>query len=377
MVNTTKKKATVRAKSTISNSLEIKNFKSIKHIKIETSRVNILFGKPNSGKSNLLEALTLFNLIQNKNNRQNEATILRYNTLDNLFYDRDLSNDIEVNYNQNIALLSYYTAQNTFLQFINPSTEFLKNKNQIYKEGLSLSEFPGKHSLISKQLNPDKYFSLFAVLDMEGLCSIQSKGSANEENPIRKYEFRDGISYGKNFAAYLKSSGENLFTIVQDNPKIREWVNLFFEEFHLEFLMDFSSRKFEVQKKEKGVVYKIPFELTPDTLRRMLYYVAAIYSNKNASILLEEPESHSFPPYIKELSELIKADMNNTYFVTTHSPYFFNSMVESSNTIKDISFFHVFYKDYQTKIRKLTQKDLDILWGSSVDAFFNMDSLKK
>ncbi|HWK07615.1 MAG TPA: AAA family ATPase [Puia sp.] len=377
MAVTTKKRSKIKPKVSIINQLEIKNFKSIKHIKIDTSRINIFLGKPNSGKSNLLEALTLFNFIQNKTSRQNEATLIRYNTLDNLFYDRDLSNDIEVNFNQNLALLSYYAATNFFLQIVNPSSDFLKNKPSYYKDGLSLNQIQEKSPLTSKQARPDKYSSLFAAMDQEGQSTTQATGALTWENPIRKYEFRDGISYNNPFATYLESSGENLFTIVQDNPKIREWINSFFEEFHLEFLIDFSSRKFEIQKKEKGIVYKIPFELTPDTLRRMLFYVAAIYSNKNATILLEEPESHSFPPYIKELSELIKADTNNTYFITTHSPYFFNSMVEDSKTIKGMSFFHVYYEDYQTKIRKLTQKDLDILWGSGVDAFFNIESLNK
>ena len=113
------------------------------------------------------------------------------------------------------------------------------------------------------------------------------------------------------------------------------------------------------------------------TFRRLLFHVATIYSNKNATILLEEPESHSFPPYVKELSELIKNDENDTYFITTHSPYFFNSMVEDSKTIKDISFFHVYYEDYQTKIKKLTDKEIDNIWGSGADVFFNIDSFIK
>ena len=135
--------------------------------------------------------------------------------------------------------------------------------------------------------------------------------------------------------------------------------------------------KSQVICKLRIIVYKIPFELTPDTLRRMLFYVAAIYSNRGTTILLEEPEAHAFPPYVKELSELIKADNNNKYFITTHSPYFINSLIEDSLNVKDISFFHVYYEDYQTKVRKLTQKELDVLWGASVDVFFNVDSLSK
>ncbi|HEX9956575.1 MAG TPA: AAA family ATPase, partial [Fibrella sp.] len=39
--------------------VEIKNFKSIKDLRLDCKRVNIFIGKPNVGKSNILEALGL------------------------------------------------------------------------------------------------------------------------------------------------------------------------------------------------------------------------------------------------------------------------------------------------------------------------------
>jgi AAA15 family ATPase/GTPase len=355
--------------------IEIKNFKSVLDVKITASRVNVLFGRPNSGKSNILEALSLFNFIQPKIQRQVEGNVMRYNTLDNLFYDRNLSEDIRVDYKGNVAVLSYYPGANGFLQMVNPEPKFLKNKNAYYKRGLTISDFQAEGAILPEP-RKNKFSALLSLLTEEGqLSSPAWNGSA--KNPVRRYEFRDGISYSNPFRGYLMPFGENLFTIVQENSAIKEWISSFFEGFNLEFLLDYSSKKFEIQKKENGIVYKIPFELTPDTLRRMLFYVAAIYSNKDATILLEEPESHTFPPYIKELSEMIKDDKNNTYFITTHSPYFINSLIEDSLQIKDISFFHVYYESYQTKIKKLTRKDLDVLWGSGADVFFNLDSVHK
>jgi hypothetical protein len=259
---------------------------------------------------------------------------------------------------------------------VNPQTDFLKKKDSYFKQGLSINDLQSKGPILTEPTG-SRFASLFSLLNEDGQSSSQAWRSSSKDNPVRRYEFKDGVRYSDPFRAYLKSFGENLFTIVQENPKIKEWITSFFEGFNLEFLLDFSSKIFEVQKKENGIVYKIPFELTPDTLRRMLFYVAAIYSNKESTILLEEPESHTFPPYIKELSEMIKADKSNKYFITTHSPYFINSMIEDSLQIKDISFFHVYYENYQTKIKKLTRKDLDILWGSGADLFFNIDALNK
>ena len=45
--------------------IEIKNFKSIRHQTIDDCRrVNVFIGYPNVGKSNILEALGLFSLLQ-------------------------------------------------------------------------------------------------------------------------------------------------------------------------------------------------------------------------------------------------------------------------------------------------------------------------
>lgn len=364
------------SKESIKRNLEIKNFKSLKDVKIETSRINIFIGRPNSGKSNLLEAITLLDYIQDKTDSQQPA-IIRYNSLDNLFYDRNLSNDISVKFDDNTALISYYPGANVFFQLINPSSKFLESKDEYYKKNWPVNELQAKVSMLADTL-PEGFFASKAAVYTVDVKSIGQSQTPGRDIPIRRYVFQERLSYSDLFAGYLKPYGENLFTIVQNDPKLRQWLNSFYHEYGLEFLMDFSSKIFEIQKREKGVAYKIPFELTPDTLRRMLFHVAAVYSNREAIILFEEPESQSFPPYINELSEVIKTDENNNeFFITTHSPYFFNSMVEDSEKIKDISFFHVYYEEFQTKIKKLTQQDLNNLWGSGADVFFNIDSLRK
>lgn len=362
-------------KKSKSKIVEIQNFKSVKHVHFESSRVNIFIGKPNSGKSNLLEALTLFNVIPDKSSNPLGYQFIRYNTLEHLFYDTDLENKIQIKLGEDSTELVYYGVIDTFLQIINPSREYQNVKHTIFEQGLSINEILSRIPIISVP-GHNMFAPKFAQITNSGkVNAIKSFGP--EVNPIRKYEFREGFSYRDNFQGYLKPFGENLYAIATRYPIIREWISTFFEQFKLEFLFDFTSRSFEVQKKQQGIVYKIPFELTPDTFRRMLFHIAAIYSSKNATILFEEPESHSFPPYIKELSELIKEDGSNSYFLTTHSPYFFNSFVEDSLNFSDISFFHVYYEDYQTKIRKLTQNDLDVLWGSGADVFSNIDSLLK
>jgi Predicted ATPase len=40
--------------------ISIKNFKSIKDLEFKAKRINLFIGKPNTGKSNILEALGIF-----------------------------------------------------------------------------------------------------------------------------------------------------------------------------------------------------------------------------------------------------------------------------------------------------------------------------
>ena len=56
--------------------IQIKNFKSAKNVRFEDcKRINLLIGKPNVGKSNLLEALSIFCLPFLKYLKEGFATV--------------------------------------------------------------------------------------------------------------------------------------------------------------------------------------------------------------------------------------------------------------------------------------------------------------
>ena len=73
----------------LNNDTEIKNFKSIKDLKLEPKKYNIFIGEPNVGKSNILEAISVLNPFYSANNKFLEG-IVRYKSLLNLFFDDDL-----------------------------------------------------------------------------------------------------------------------------------------------------------------------------------------------------------------------------------------------------------------------------------------------
>lgn len=78
--------------------IEIKNFKSIRHKKNEGyKRINVFIGYPNVGKSNILEALGLFSLLQLEGKENFDLDqICRVKNFSELFFNKELSDGAAV-----------------------------------------------------------------------------------------------------------------------------------------------------------------------------------------------------------------------------------------------------------------------------------------
>ncbi len=76
------------------NEVKIENFKSIKSLKLECKRVNVFIGEPNTGKSNIIEAIVgipslfYYNPVRFNDNDPNK--FIRFKDLSNLFYDNSI-----------------------------------------------------------------------------------------------------------------------------------------------------------------------------------------------------------------------------------------------------------------------------------------------
>jgi len=107
-----------------------------------------------------------------------------------------------------------------------------------------------------------------------------------------------------------------------------------------------------------------------DTLLRIIFYMLAIKSNKDATLVFEEPEAHAFPYYTKQLGEVIAKDTSNQYFIATHNPYLLNAIVEQGK-VEDVNIVAVYYSDFQTKVKELSTSDIESLLEQ--DPFLALD----
>jgi hypothetical protein len=77
--------------------LKIEHFKSIKSLNMDCNRINIFIGEPNTGKSNILEALALFTFTdQLWISSSKLSSYIRFKDLSNLFTDGILDHSVNL-----------------------------------------------------------------------------------------------------------------------------------------------------------------------------------------------------------------------------------------------------------------------------------------
>ncbi len=192
-------------------------------------------------------------------------------------------------------------------------------------------------------------------------------------NPVKKYNFRPFGDFVNNGFFLHPPHGNNFYTIVRGNPELRAEIQSFLKPNGLDFLLDEESQKMIVVRKGETNLLSFPLHLVPDTFQRYIFHLAAIMSNRDSVLLFEEPETHSYAPYVHQLAQhIIQDEQNNQYFLTTHSPYFLLPILEEA---KDAAVFFTWFEDYQTRVRRLSKEEIRVILNDGIDVFINPDSL--
>ena len=356
------------------NNIEIKNFKSIKNLKMDSKRVNVFIGKPNVGKSNILEALSLLGAQYSIDERKTLSEFIRYEEISNLFYDEDLKNQIEVNTDSGRAVMRFHTNNINQADLIVGEDKII---NTLLKYTGSIGSIQGEFNKLNaanSNLNNESNFinPYYSSMTPEGYSST-SRGNSISNNPIKKYQYIEISKIDNKFPTFLlPPDGSNLFSIIDHNTKLRKEIAEIFSEYGLQFVAYKKESKFEIEKNIDGYINKFHYSSIADTFKRLIFYYAVIDSNKDSVLILEEPEVHSFPPYTKELSDRIIESKENQFFITTHSPYLLQNFLSDLDS-SELNVFITYFENYETKIHKLTDDDLRKASEFSVDLFYNLN----
>jgi len=347
--------------------LHIKNFKSIKGLELKCKRINVFVGQPNTGKSNILEALSLFCTPYDAPGDKVLKDNIRYEKFSNLFYDNETDQTIEVASNIETVVLNR-DGDFFWLFSSNNSMGIQDFKNSKNKEVYY-------HSLGMKDINYVQQLILLGIKDegqLMGGPNYQKTGS-----PIKKYMFKSpDFSKGDHFLYLTPPFGNNLPSIIQTNKSLRDDISSYFKDYGLEFVLSVGNNHVEIQKRIGNLAWKYPYSLTSDTLQRMIFYLAAIKSNKNSVLLFEEPEAHTFPSYTAALAYNIVESKDNQFFITTHNPYLLDTILEESD-YNETAVFKVSYDNYQTHAKELTEVEIDDILSYGADVFINHKAFGK
>ena len=316
--------------------LSVSNFKSVRQLDIDCKKVNLFIGEPNTGKSNILEALGCLSWLgQSPNIPLNDS--IRFETMPNLFYDQLVDQDI---------IVKASTLDKSYP-----------------KLDVALKHHESKF-LFMERGKP------FRVVTHEGKWE-EGPMISTKMAKIRIFRFKSLAKFDDKETGSLKPpNGTNLFTVVSGAEVLRRLMKEFFEKYGLKLVARIHERTFELQKEVNGWVSAIPYTLASDTLRRIIFYTVAIASNTDSVLVFEEPESNAFPYYTKYLGEQIGSDETNQFFIATHNPYLLSAVIEKSSK-EDIQVFITYFKDFQTYVKPLTPDQVVELMEA--DPFFNLE----
>lgn len=314
--------------------LDIKGFKSVKDIHLDCARINLFIGEPNTGKSNILEALAFLSFCGRGGNLHD---YLRFETVQHLFYDGVVDQGswrLKARMKGDFEVVGVYA--NNRYEFGKPT------------------EKP------------------FLVVDHNG--TVLAWGGQKECTFVRFYRPTPLAKMdAQDLGGLLPPDGRNLVAQVYSSKELRRLVADYFEASGWQFVIKPHERKFELQKQQEGVAIGLPFHMASDTLQYMIFYSVAIESNKESTLVFEEPEAHAFPYYTKHLGERIALDENkNQYFIATHNPYLLTAIWEKS-AAGDVAVFATYYRDYETRVKRLTPENM--VWLFEADPFLGVSHL--
>ncbi|WQV88081.1 ATP/GTP-binding protein [Helicobacter pylori] len=353
-------------------SVRIKNFKTFKDTQIDGfTKLNIITGGNNVGKSNLLEALYCLagksmhpcaNLTEIYDNIRKEP--LKTESKNLMFYGLDTKEEIQIvitlDNNQTLDLQIKFIAsedQKVIESQIIPTAEqtqmpsqlnftLKKNNEEIYNDHLNIAEIPN-------QLGYKRQFKNFDPNQLQKLLPFESAVIMPSDAAYRQ--------------VYMIQAMRKILDDNQLEKELNERLNQFDNNIQS---ISFNTNN-QLKLKVKNIKEKLPLSAFGDGLKKYLHIVSAFMADNAKTIYIDEVENGLHFSRMKLLLRCVIDFINNNkdgnlqVFMTTHNQEFIEIL---DQVIREKDFAH------QTKLFCLEQYNGSIVaepyYGENLEYYF-------
>ncbi len=316
--------------------MKIKNFKSLKHIDLKLSNLNLFTGLNGSGKSSIIQVLLLLKQSINYLSSGTLALNTEAGNIDMLF-DGGTGKDLHYNKKKNEEQILFhleFSEQNPlFWQF-----QFIDMRSRLHSNAKYSEEILSKYVLFSENfqyLMPERQIPQKEYpASMIDVCDKRNLGILGEHTAF----------YLKNYGNIQKIEHQELLHPKAKNNTLIAQTNAWLSEISPNVSIE---TEFTHLKKDK-VLLKYKFgedSYNPTQVGFGLSYalpviVALLTADKDKLIIIENPESHIHPRGQAELGKLLAAAAQTgaQLFIETHSDHILNGIrvaVKEKPEIKD------------------------------------------
>jgi AAA15 family ATPase/GTPase len=315
--------------------LTIKRFKSIQSLSLPCRKVNMFIGPPDTGKTNILEALHFLSRLGWNLPIGASLRLSQDLGFEPLFFHQFFDQPFEISVDEVIVRASIKGHQHLKIECPPPEGNF----------GLG---FEKSHSIPK-----------FEWIRFYSYTSSQDWG----------YE-TGSPQYDK---IVTPSAGVNLMYIARHHAKVYDFLKEIVAALNWKLRFDKQQNRFRLSEVRRDEILDYNLELLSDSLKRLFFYGAILITSQGAALVLDEPDVYAFPPYPKTLGEMIAGDSSNQFFLTTHNPYFLTGIIEKTPA-EDLALF-VCYRDSEggTKSKLLTYEEIEQVIEQGASVFFNLD----
>ncbi|MFP6088395.1 AAA family ATPase [Helicobacter pylori] len=359
-------------------SVRIKNFKTFKDTQIDGfTKLNIITGQNNAGKSNLLEALYYLvgksmhpctNVLEIYDNIRKEPLTSESKSL--MFYGLDTEKEIQIvttlDNNQTLDLQIKFIAsenQKVIESQIIPIAEqtqissqlnftLKKNNEEIYNDHLNIAKVPN-FPPIPNQSGYNRQFKNFDPNQLQKLLPFESAVIIPSDVAYRQAHMIQAVSK------------------ICSNNQLEEELNKHLNQFDNNIQAISFNTNNQLKLKVKNIKEKVPLSVFGDGLKKYLHIVSTFMADNAKTIYIDEVENglhfSRMGLLLKNIIDFINnnKDGNLQVFMTTHNQEFIEIL---DQVIKEKDFAH------QTKLFCLEQYNGSIVaepyYGENLSLYF-------